>query len=73
MDTWWIEKNEPNSNPISAHKMPKRTQTNPICRDVASGEGGSNPIYRGVAYGEAGSEAQNDLSGHKQKDLENKG
>ena len=33
---------------------PKRTQTNPIYRGVASGEAGTNPTCPGVASGEAG-------------------
>ncbi len=34
--TFRLEQNKPNTNPI-------RTQTNPTCRGVASGEAGSNP------------------------------
>jgi len=33
---WKLGENKPNTNPI-------RTQTNPTCRGVASGEAGSNP------------------------------
>ena len=37
-----------NAERIYGKTNPKRTQTNPICRGVASGEAGSKPISNGA-------------------------